>query len=266
MNSPVPRLEDRVSILGVRVRGAPLSQLVTEAMQAIEQRNQQIIFACANVHSVVQAQGDAEFHRALTRAAHLVADGVGVVLAGRAMRVNVGPRITGFQYFQAVMSALAARGGGRVFFVGTSERVLSRVTAKFNTDYATLVLCGTYAPPFGQWPSDEDDRIIAALNNARPDVVWIGMTAPKQEKWVERNHQRITAPVVGCIGAVFDFYAGTKPRAPAWMCRFGLEWIHRLATEPRRMWRRHLISIPKFVLLTVLHLARPTLRDRRRCL
>ncbi len=89
--------------------------------------------------------------------------------------------------------------------------------------------------------------MIATINEAEPDVLWVGMTAPKQEKWVHANVDSLNARVIGSVGAVFDFFAGTAPRAPQWMCSLGLEWLHRLAREPRRMWRRIFVSTPVFV-------------------
>ena len=93
--------------------------------------------------------------------------------------------------------------------------------------------------------------MIRLINDAQPDVLWVGMTAPKQETWVQTNRKRLRVPVIGSIGAVFDFYAGTHPRSPRWICRLGLEWVYRFVREPRRMWRRNFVSAPKFIGLIV---------------
>ena len=93
--------------------------------------------------------------------------------------------------------------------------------------------------------------MLETINKARPDVLWVGMTAPKQEKWVEANRQKLNVPVIGSIGAVFDFYAGTYSRAPQWICDAGLEWAYRFMREPRRMWQRNFVSAPKFVWLVL---------------
>ena len=98
---------------------------------------------------------------------------------------------------------------------------------------------------------EENHRMVKAINAAEPDVLWVGMTAPKQEKWVEANRRQLTVPVIGSIGAVFDFYAGTYSRAPQWVCDIGLEWAYRFILEPRRMWRRNFVSAPKFVWLVI---------------
>src|SRR3569833_2005210 len=118
-------------------------------------------------------------------------------------------------------------------------------------DFTRVTVCGMVSPPYRTWSEDENAAMLSAINAASPDVLWVGMTAPKQEKWVETNRAHLKEPVIGSVGAVFDFYAGTYPRAPAWMCRFGIEWLYRLVKEPQRMWRRNFISSPLFVLLVL---------------
>ncbi len=107
------------------------------------------------------------------------------------------------------------------------------------------------SPPFGSWSDEQNRRMVQLINDAKPDVLWVGMTAPKQEKWVEENRHNLTAPVIGSIGAVFDFYAGTYARAPQWVCHIGLEWAYRFLLEPRRMWQRNCVSAPKFLWLVL---------------
>ena len=126
------------------------------------------------------------------------------------------------------------------------------IAERFAHEYPELELAGILSPPFSQWSATENNAMVAQINAARPDVLWVGMTAPKQEKWVQENRERLKVPVIGSIGAVFDFYAGTYPRAPQWMCGLGIEWLFRLVKEPRRMWRRNFISTPKFVALVLL--------------
>jgi len=237
---------ERNFLLGVPIDCRSLETLVSEVRNALDGKNR-VIFACANPHSLVVAQRDPNFLDALNRAHHVVADGVGVILAARCFTGGRFHRITGFDYFQAVMKLLSQRGGGRVFFFGSSNEVLGRIEERFAKEYSSLTLCGTFSPPFGGWSPAENMKMLETIRNAKPDVLWVGMTAPKQEKWVDSIRELLYVPVIGSIGAVFDFYAGTQKRAPEWMRKSGLEWCYRLLREPRRMWRRELLSPPEFL-------------------
>ena len=238
-------------LLGIPIDRKALVDIVHKSMHAIDHRSSQRVFACANPHSLVIAQQDSAFHQALTGADMVVVDGVGLSLMTRFVGIRIGPRITGTDYFQGVLNALQQRGSGRVFFFGSSQQVLDRITKRFAADFPALTLCGALSPPFGTWSEEENHRMVKTINDAEPDVLWVGMTAPKQEKWVEANRRQLTVPVIGSIGAVFDFYAGTYSRAPEWVCDIGLEWAYRFILEPRRMWRRNFVSAPKFVWLVI---------------
>lgn len=244
-------IRDAGILLGVPIDRKSLPEAIDEAVQAIDRKASPFVFACANPHSLAVAQDDESFRCALVQADFVVADGVGVTVMSRIAGVQVGPRITGTDYFQAVLAALERRGGGRVFFFGSSQRVLNLIVARFRTDFPSLTLCGMLSPPFGAWLEEENRRMVDVINEAKPDVLWVGMTAPKQEKWVEANRRQLNARVIGSIGAVFDFYAGTYSRAPQWICAIGLEWAYRFMLEPRRMWQRNVVSAPKFVWLVL---------------
>ncbi|HKQ33720.1 MAG TPA: WecB/TagA/CpsF family glycosyltransferase [Nitrospiraceae bacterium] len=238
-------------LLDIPIDCKPLPVAVEDSFAAIEGQRHQVVFACANPHSLVVAQHDLGFQSALTQADLVVADGIGVSLMARLVGLQIGPRITGTDYFQAVLMALQKRGGGRVFFFGSSQRVLDLISKRFVIEFPSLTLCGTLSPPFGSWSEEENRQMVQVINAAKPDVLWVGMTAPKQEKWVEENRHGMTVPVIGSIGAVFDFYAGTYARAPQWICRIGFEWAYRFISEPRRMWQRTCVSAPKFLWLVL---------------
>ena len=133
-------------------------------------------------------------------------------------------------------------------FMGSSEKVLGLIRERAAVEYPNLDVV-TYSPPYKPEFSDEDNRaIIQAINDANPDLLWIGMTAPKQEKWTYAHWMELNIHChVGTIGAVFDFYAGTAKRAPLWWQKHGLEWLYRLLKEPKRMWRRYVIGNPLFI-------------------
>jgi len=236
-------------LLDVPIGQKSLKALTKEALSAINHTHPAIVFACANPHALVVADSDQEFKVALKDADHVVADGVGVTMMAKCAGLNVGPRITGTDYFFSIMRALEERGGGSVFFFGSSEGVLHLIRQSMARKFPKTKVCGTLSPPFRPWTAEENQTMVAKINKAHPDVFWVGMTAPKQEKWVAANLHDLDVPVIGSIGAVFDFFAGTHPRAPQWMCRYGLEWVYRNIEEPRRLGRRNLISIPKFIAL-----------------
>ena len=133
-------------------------------------------------------------------------------------------------------------------FMGSSEKVLARIRKRAAVDYPNLEVV-TYSPPYKPEFSEEDNAaIIKAINDANPDLLWIGMTAPKQEKWTYAHWKELNIHChVGTIGAVFDFYAGTAQRAPQWWQEHSLEWLYRLVKEPKRMWRRYVIGNPLFL-------------------
>lgn len=209
-----------------------------------------------NAHSYNVARRDSQFAEALTQGDVLIPDGMSIVKACRWIGALSRPkeRIAGWDLFACEMSRLNRQGAearlqegenrGRkkplVMFVGSSEATLALVRKKAASQYPALDVA-TYSPPYKPEFSAEDSKaIIQAINKANPDLLWIGMTAPKQEKWTYRhwNELRINCHV-GTVGAVFDFFAGTVVRAPLWWQQKGLEWLYRLLCEPRRMWRRY---------------------------
>ncbi len=197
-----------------------------------------------NAHSYNTARRDPLFAEALTQGDVLIPDGVSIVKACRWIGAKSRPeeRIAGWDLFEYQMQRLE-RKGGTVMFMGSSERVLRLIVDRAAEVYPHLRVV-TYSPPYKPEFSDDDNRaIIAAINAARPDLLWIGMTAPKQEKWTYSHWPELDIDChVGTVGAVFDFFAGTVERAPLWWQRHGLEWLYRLIKEPRRMWRRYIIG------------------------
>ena len=151
-------------------------------------------------------------------------------------------RIAGWDLFTMEMERLNQK-GGTCFFMGSSEKVLNLIREKAKTVYPNIRI-ETYSPPYKPEFSEEENRaIIEAINRANPDLLWIGMTAPKQEKWAYRHWDKLDIHChCGTIGAVFDFFAGTMERAPLWWQEHSLEWLYRLLKEPKRMWRRYLIG------------------------
>ena len=202
-----------------------------------------------NAHSFNTAQKDDLFAEALTNGDYLIPDGASIVKACQWVDAKSKPseRIAGWDLFEFEMGRLNEK-GGRVMFMGSSEKVLALIKEKTASVYPNLEVV-TYSPPYKPEFSDEDNKkIIQAINEANPDLLWIGMTAPKQEKWTYSHWKELDIHChVGTIGAVFDFFAGTSQRAPLWWQEHSLEWLYRLVKEPKRMWRRYVIGNPLFI-------------------
>ena len=209
-----------------------------------------------NAHSYNTARKDRLFAEALTNGDVLIPDGASIVKACRWINAKSQPkeRIAGWDLFTFEMERVNNNGkrktendDGRrkrtVMFMGSSEKVLALIRERAKREYPNLDIV-TFSPPYKPVFSDEDNRMmIEAINSANPDLLWIGMTAPKQEKWTYEHWKELNIDChVGTIGAVFDFYAGTMQRAPIWWQEHSLEWLYRLLKEPRRMWRRYLIG------------------------
>ena len=214
-----------------------------------------ILINTINVHSYNTAQEDEAFAEALRKGDYLLPDGAHLAKACHWLKAKSRPkeRIAGWDLFIFEMQRLEARCKRdnvrcKAMFLGSTEKVLALIRIRAAVDYPHLDII-TYSPPFKPEFSDEDNQtMIQAINDAAPDLLWIGMTAPKQEKWTYQHWKELNIHChVGTIGAVFDFYAGTAKRAPQWWQEHSLEWLYRLMKEPKRMWRRYLIGNPLFL-------------------
>ena len=216
----------------------------------LEREGRAKVFVCANPHSLVLAEKDPVFKAAMRTADLVTPDGAGIVLASRMLGGNIRQRVTGSDVFLGLSRKLNERGGRRhrYFFLGSTEANLSAITARMAGDYPGIEVAGTYSPPFKASFSEDDSRkMIAAVNRAAPDVLWVGMTAPKQEKWIYQHRDELSVRFIGAIGAVFDFYTGNVKRSHPVFQKMGLEWLPRLIRDPRRLYERTLISAPKFL-------------------
>lgn len=197
-----------------------------------------------NAHSYNTALKDPLFAEALMKGDVLIPDGASIVMACRKLKAKSQPleRIAGWDLFSFEMEKLNKR-GGKCFFMGSSEKVLGLIRQRVAVDYPNIQV-ETYSPPYKlEFSKEDNESILEAINQADPDLLWIGMTAPKQEKWTYTHWKELNVHChVGTIGAVFDFYAGTVKRAPLWWQEHGLEWLYRLIKEPRRMWRRYVLG------------------------
>ena len=218
-----------------------------------------LLINTVNAHSYNTARKDSLFAEALTNGDVLIPDGVSIVKACKWIKAKSQPkeRIAGWDLFAFEMDKLERESeelrtkseeSKIVMFMGSSQKVLDLIVKRAAEVYPHLKVV-TYSPPYKPEFSDEDNKaIIDAINAANPDLLWIGMTAPKQEKWTYSHWNELNIHChVGTIGAVFDFFAGTVERAPIWWQEHGLEWLYRLIKEPKRMWRRYIIGNTLFL-------------------
>lgn len=207
--------------------------------------------SCLNPHSYVMARHNPSFNEALRTADWLIPDGIGIVLASRILDGRISERVTGSDIFQQVQEALNRRGGYSVFFLGGNEETLDDIRVRMAQDYPNITVAGTHAPPFKDAFSREDDQaMLRAIQIARPDVLWVGLSSPKQDLWLLRHHGQLAqlgVKFAAGIGAVFQFYTGRVVRASPFFQFLGLEWLPRLIQQPLRLWRRMGISAPIFV-------------------
>ncbi len=238
-----------VNILGFNVSNAGLNADVAQAFDYVKNNQKCTYMACANPHSLIEANSDSYFNDALCNADILLPDGAGILLAAKLLKLNVPERVAGTEFFLGLTELCNQQGDVRIFFLGSTDFVLEKLVERVKRDYPKVYVCGVYSPPFKAEFSEADNAVmISAINAAKPNVLWVGMTAPKQEKWILANKDRLDVNFIGAVGAVFDFYAGTKKRAPQWICKLGLEWLPRLLREPKRLWKRNFVSTPLFLL------------------
>ena len=236
------------TIWNVRVHTALLPDILSAIDDGISKGVQGTTLCCANPHSLVAARSDHQFLTALRAADILIPDGTGIVVASKIVGGTITRRLTGSDVLKGIAGRWEKETGRSFFFLGSSNEVLIKMKARMSREYPHVSVCGTYAPPFKEkFSVDENDRMIEAINLARPTALWVGMTAPKQEKWVYEHRSRLKVPFIAAVGAAFDYFAGTKQRASTSLQDAGLEWLPRLLREPRRMWRRNLVSTPVFL-------------------
>jgi len=200
-----------------------------------------------NVHSVVTARWDGMFAAALGQADLVAPDGAPVAWMLRRLGHAEQRRVYGPDFFWAYCQAAAAS-GEPIYLLGSSPDTLERLQARLLQAFPPLRIAGAHSPPFRALSAEEDRAIVEAINASGARTVWVSLGCPKQEIWMASHHDAVHAVMLG-VGAAFDFHAGTVRQAPRWMREHGLEWLHRLGTEPRRLWRRYLVTNSVFVFL-----------------
>ncbi len=238
----------REHIWNVHVQYATLDEFVQDIDNGVNTGHIGRVLCCANPHSLVQAQRDAEFLHALQQAELLLPDGFGIVLASKINGGNISVRVSGPDIVTGLLTKWNLRNDRSVFFLGSTHDVLQKIQHRLQAEFPNIRNAGVYAPPFADlFTKEQSNAMIDSVNAVSPTALMVGMTAPKQEKWIAEHKHRLNVPIILAVGAAFDFFAGIKKRSSPTMQRFGLEWLPRLVREPKRLWQRNIISTPIFL-------------------
>lgn len=231
----------RVSLFGIGFDPVTLSSAIDRvlAWARADERACRIVVT-PNVDHVVLLADNPELLPHYTDADLVIADGQPVVWASRLLGAGLPERVAGSDLFPGILAAAREGSPISVFLLGGAEGVAERAAERIRADYPWVRVAGTHCPPFGfEQRPDDYERAVSAVASAEPDILMVALGAPKQERFAFRERSRLRCKVALCIGATVDFIAGTKPRAPEWMRRAGVEWVHRLASEPKRLARRY---------------------------
>ncbi len=231
----------KVELFGIAIDNVTLKEAV-EGVHRLLQSGKKHFVTTPNVDHIMRLHEDKEFFEIYQKASLVIADGMPIVWASWILGKPLKERVAGSDLFLP-LCRLAAQKGYGVYFLGGEVGVAQKATANLKNLFPSLRVVGHYAPPFG-FESDpgENNRIVQLINQAKPDLLFVALGAPKQEKWIARHKDQLEFKVALCIGASVDFAAGVVKRAPVWMQRGGLEWLWRLLLEPKRLWRRYLVQ------------------------
>ncbi|MCA9942326.1 MAG: WecB/TagA/CpsF family glycosyltransferase [Anaerolineales bacterium] len=244
---------ERVNVLGVGISSLNLDKTIQIITRWIQEKNQSHYVCVTGVHGVMESQQDEYLRQIHNRAGLVTPDGMPMVWLGRLNGYRDMSRVYGPDLMLALCKA-SLNGGFSHYFYGGAEGVPELLAKQLTEKFPGLRVAGTYSPPFRSLTTAEDEKIVQQINKANPDIVWVGLSTPKQEKWMAAHIEKLQAPVLIGVGAAFDFHAGLKKQAPMWMQRNGLEWLYRLLSEPKRLGKRYLVNNPKFVLLALLQI------------
>lgn len=254
----------RFNVLGVGVHALSLDE-ARDRLVALRGQKHRGYVCCATAYNTNLARTDRTLRAAYNRAFLTTPDGMPLVWLGRWHGHCAITRVYGPDLMLAVCDAGRAV-GLRHFFYGGAPGVAEQLRTALTARFPGLEVAGTFTPPFRELSPEEFVSLQQQIAAARPDVIWVGLSTPKQEKFMAAAANQLDAALLVGVGAAFDFLSGRVPQAPRWMQRSGLEWLHRLATEPRRLWRRYLVHNPMFVLRTLAQLTglrRYSLEDAR---
>ena len=238
-------MPQRVNVLGVGVSAITMADALATMDRWIATGVRRYV-CVTGVHGVMESQADPSLRDIHNRAGLVTPDGMPLVWLSRLRGHQHVERVYGPDLMLACCEA-SIKKGYRHFLYGGGPGVAERLATRLHERFADLQIVGMWSPPFRDLTATEEEAMIDRIASSRPDIVWVGLSTPKQERWMARYVGRLPVPVLIGVGAAFDMHAGLKRQAPRWMQRSGLEWLFRLVTEPRRLWRRYLLNNPRFI-------------------
>ena len=244
---------DSFHVLGIRVHAVQIPDVIAKIEAWIQRRDACHFIAVTGMHGVMEAQHDAAFKVVLNSADMVVPDGMPLVWLGRLRGLRLPRRVYGPELMLSVCQRTAVS-GVRHFFYGGAPGIPEKLAENLRSRFSGLQVVGTYSPPFRPLNPGDEQEIVDVINAAAPDVLWVGLSTPKQEKWMHAHRDRLRVPVLVGVGAAFDINSGMKQQAPAWMREHGLEWLFRLFQEPQRLWRRYILYGSEFIFYVTLEL------------
>jgi N-acetylglucosaminyldiphosphoundecaprenol N-acetyl-beta-D-mannosaminyltransferase len=236
----------RVDVLGVGISAIDPTDALGEVTRWIDNGLRHYV-CVTGVHGVMESLGDPELLRIHNESGLTTPDGMPMVWAARIAGAKNTRRVYGPDLMLAVCERAAQRGWG-CFLYGATDEVLDQLRSNLSDRYPDLKIVGSHSPPFRPLTPEEDEAVVRRINESGAQIVWVGLSTPKQERWMASHIGRVNASALFGVGAAFDIHAGKLRQAPRWMQRSGLEWCFRLASEPRRLWRRYAVNNPRFVL------------------
>ncbi|MGC4942193.1 WecB/TagA/CpsF family glycosyltransferase [Kribbella sp. DT2] len=235
---------ERVDVLGIHVSVTDMDGTVDTFGRWIDGGERHLV-CVSDMNALLHARADAELTEVYNTSGLTLADGMPLVWAGKKAGFDRMARVCGPDLIERVMAEAAQRGWSQYFY-GGADGVAEQLRDNFVARHPSLVVAGVYSPPYRTLSAEEDAAIVDKVNAAGPDIIWVGLGAPKQERWMAEHRDRLDAAILIGVGAAFDFHTGRLDRAPVWMQKSGLEWSYRLYKEPRRLWRRYVLGIPRF--------------------
>jgi len=242
---------EKVNILNINIGTGNKESILNKAVQLID-NNQKFYVCTINAYLAVKANEDMELLKILNNAGIVIPDGMPLVWYSKLSGKPIPERISGYEFFYNFSKIANKNNYSYFFFGGTNNMVLDAVRIRLEKEFANIEVKGLISPPImNTFPDEFDDYVINTINNCKPDILWVGLSAPKQEKWIYKNIDRLDIKMAFGIGAAFNFYANMVRRAPLWMQKAGLEWLFRMFAEPKRLFKKYMVNNTKFIGLVI---------------